>query len=66
MVSGLLSGWGTERVTSYRRLEGSGCDKECAPSSTCTLPSLWTGAGAEVGARPAGPAQSSGPAPSPA
>lgn len=46
MVSGRLSGWGTARSTSYRRLEGSGCDRECAPRSTCTFPSAlgvgWT------------------------
>lgn len=46
MVSGRLPGWGTARSTSYRRLEGSGCDRECAPRRTCTFPSAlgvgWT------------------------
>lgn len=37
MVSGRLSGWGTARSTSYRRLDGSGCDRECAPRSTLTV-----------------------------
>lgn len=39
MVSGWLSGWGTARSTSYRRFEGSGCDRECAPRRTCSFPS---------------------------
>lgn len=40
MVSGRLFGWGTARSTLYSCLEGSGCDSECAPRSTCTKVSL--------------------------
>lgn len=48
MVSGRLSGWGTARSTSYRRLEGSGRVRECAPSSTCTFPSALEAGGGVV------------------
>lgn len=54
MVSGRLSGWGTARSTSYRRLEGSGCDRECAPKSTCTFPpALGVGCTSEPRPHPA-------------
>lgn len=57
MVSRRLSGWGTARSTSYRRLKGSLCDSECAPRSTCTFPSAL-GVGY-------GPRQSKVPTPNP-
>lgn len=49
MVSRRLSGWGTARSTSYQRLDGSGCDRECAPRSTRTFPSAL---GAGLGSQP--------------
>lgn len=48
MVSRWLPGCGTARSMSYRRLEDSRCDNECAPRSTCTFPSAL---GVEQGPR---------------
>lgn len=66
MVSGRLSGWGTARITSYRRLDASFLDRECAPRSTCTFPpALGRERGVHAGQSPPPAPRAPRPAPRP-